>query len=426
MPAHAAGLAISPSTDAQAAAIEAFADGFLSYRTYMVDALAAAEAAPGHPLLDAMAAALHLFAEAPGADGLARPFLARAQAAAANPREAAWIASVAAWAEGDAPRAAAIAAGGARAHPADLALAKLAQYHCFNLGDLDGLLAAALPGLAARPDEAYAHGMAAFGFEQLDRLGEAETHARRALDLRDGVEPWASHALAHVHLTRGACDQGAAELEAAAPRWRNLNSFAHTHLHWHLALFRIARGRLDDALALWDAEVWGRDPACSQDQAGAVSLLARIELAGGEAGDRWARLRPWLEARAGDTTLPFLALHYLLGLTRAGARDAAATLADAIARRTGPAWTRAAQPAAAAIMARARGDWGAASDRLGAALPGMLAIGGSHAQRDLFDQLLLDSLERAGRRGDARAMLGARRARDPADVPARAALGRLG
>ena len=416
---------LSPATPAQQAGILAFQRGFLTYRTTMVDALAAAEEAPGHPMLDAMAAALHLFAEAPGAAGLARPFLARAQVAHhATGRERAWIASIAAWADADTARAAAIAEAALRDRPADLALAKLAQYHFFNLGDQAGLLRAALPGLAACAHIGEVHGMAAFGFEQLHRLDEAEAHARRALDLAAGNEPWASHALAHVRLTRGQCDEGAAELEAAAPSWQGLNSFAHTHLYWHLALFRIARGRLAEALVLFDREVWGRDPAYSQDQAGAVSLLARIELAGGDVGDRWARLRPWLEPRAGDTTLPFLSLHYLLGLVRSGASEAAAALAQAIARVPGTAWQRAATPAARAIMAGGRGDWTGAADQMGVALTAMLAIGGSHAQRDLFDQLHLDWLARAGRWAQAQPLLEARRARDPADRSVRAALDR--
>ncbi len=417
---------LSPATPAQAAGIVAFQRGFLTYRTEMADALPAAEANPGHPLLDAMAAALHLFAEAPGAADAAGPFLARARAAGGTARERAWIASIAAWAAGDAGRAARIAEAGAREHPADLALAKLAQYHFFNLGNLPGLLRAALPGLAACPHVAEAHGMAAFGHEQLSQLEAAEAHARRALELAEGNEPWASHALAHVHLTRGACEAGADELAAAAPRWRDLNSFAHTHLHWHLALFRIARGRLADALDLYDHEVWGRDPAYSQDQAGAVALLARIELAGGDVGGRWAELRPWLEARAQDTTLPFLALHYLLGLTRAGAGEAALALAGAIRRESGPAWRLAAAPAAQAMLARARGDWAAAARLLGEALPHLLLVGGSHAQRDLFEQLHIDSLVRGRQAAAAQPLLASRLARDPADFTALAMRARTG
>ena len=54
----------------------------------------------------------------------------------------------------------------------------------------------------------------------------------------------------------------------------------YTHNWWHLALFYISEGRFAEALAVYDRHVWARDRSYSQDQIGAVSLLARLELAG--------------------------------------------------------------------------------------------------------------------------------------------------
>ncbi|MFS2052988.1 tetratricopeptide repeat protein, partial [Variovorax sp. CT11-76] len=52
--------------------------------------------------------------------------------------------------------------------------------------------------------------------------------------------------------------------------------------------------------------------------------------------------------------------------------------------------------AAHGLRAHARGDLAAAIDGLGTALPRMIEIGGSHAQRDLFEQVYLDALVRSG------------------------------
>ena len=52
--------------------------------------------------------------------------------------------------------------------------------------------------------------------------------------------------------------------------------------------------------------------------------------------------------------------------------------------------------AGACLRAHARGDLAAAIDGLGTALPRMIEIGGSHAQRDLFEQVYLDALVRRG------------------------------
>ena len=47
-------------------------------------------------------------------------------------------------------------------------------------------------------------------------------------------------------------------------------------------------------------------------------------------------------------------------------------------------------------LAHARGDWPQAVAGLEAALPRLVAIGGSHAQRDLFAQIHIDALRRSG------------------------------
>jgi hypothetical protein len=53
-------------------------------------------------------------------------------------------------------------------------------------------------------------------------------------------------------------------------------------------------------------------------------------------------------------------------------------------------------PAAHGLVAHARSDLAAAIEGLGTALPRMIEIGGSHAQRDLFEQVYLDALVRSG------------------------------
>jgi hypothetical protein len=63
---------------------------------------------------------------------------------------------------------------------------------------------------------------------------------------------------------------------------------------------------------------------------------------------------------------------------------------------TAAVWREVALPAAHGLMAHARGDHANAVRHLGSALPRMLEVGGSHAQRDLFEQIHLDALVRSG------------------------------
>ncbi|RYF67868.1 MAG: tetratricopeptide repeat protein, partial [Comamonadaceae bacterium] len=357
-----------------------------------------------HPYVQACHAALQMFAESREATSHAQPFIrsAQRQATRANAREQRFIGAVAAWVAGDLRQAIRLHEEQAREFPRDLLSLKLGQYHCFNLGDCAGMLRLALLALPHAADVPQMHGMLAFGYEQCHLMREAELSARHAIALQR-KEPWAHHALAHVMLTEGRLHEGLAFMEDVSETWTGLNSFMLTHNWWHLALFLIDLDRGDEALAVHDQHCWGVVKDYSQDQVGAVSLLARLELAGVPVGKRWQDLADHLQGRTSDHVLPFLDLQYLYGLARAGRPEADTLLAhiEAFAPQapeaTRAAWQRVCVPAAQGLLAHARGRHGEAADQLGAALPRMIEIGGSHAQRDLFGQIWLDALMRCGR-----------------------------
>ena len=60
-------------------------------------------------------------------------------------------------------------------------------------------------------------------------------------------------------------------------------------------------------------------------------------------------------------------------------------------------WQQVCVPAAQGLLAHAQGDWATAVEQLGTALPRLVEIGGSRAQRDLFHQIWLDALQRNGK-----------------------------
>ncbi len=121
--------------------------------------------------------------------------------------------------------------------------------------------------------------------------------------------------------------------------------------------------------------------------------------------------------------LPFLTLQYLYGLARAGRPEASVLLAQVRqAADTAPpfareVWREVALPGCEGLYAYAHGDYGAAWHHLVASVPRMAEAGGSHAQRDLFEQILLDTAIRSGRRAAAQQLLELRRRADPDGVP---------
>lgn len=414
---------VTPGRAATRAAIDGFVAGFIGYDPRILEVLPAADEDPGHCLANAYAGWLWMFSESPAGAVNARRYLERARGslAGALPRERLTVELLARWIEGDIDGATAAADLILAQSPRDLAALKLHQYLNFNRGNCPEMLRVALDALPAAGDVAQLHGMLAFAYEQCHLLPEAEAAARQALAMHPS-EPWAQHALAHVMITQGRIDEGIAFLEASTGDWDGLTSFMYTHNWWHLAVFYISAGRFDEALAIYDEHVWARDRDYSQDQVGAVSLLARLELAGQRVGERWQDLARYLAGRTADVLEPFLTLQYLFGLARAG-RPEADELLRAVERRARQApaavrdvWTDVAYPVALGLVAYARGDYAACRARLGPALGRMLEIGGSHAQRDLFQQIYVDSLVRSGARVAAQQLLEERRRGEPYGV----------
>ncbi|MEI9983792.1 MAG: hypothetical protein WDN69_11645, partial [Aliidongia sp.] len=415
---------VTGAGDATLAAIDDFVGGFLGYETRALGILAAAEADPECCVANLYAGALVMLTETPNDAAHAARYLHRAEQAArhATTHERGQVRFLELWSRNEIPAALVLAEELAAANPRDLVLVKLHHYLAFNLGNAPSMLRIALAVAPHTADVAQSHGMLAFAYEECHLIAEAEAAAETALRLTR-KEPWAQHALAHISLSRGAIDTGSAFLEDMQDSWTGLNSFMLTHLWWHQCLFYLSQGRFDRVLAIYDEIGCGIDKSYSQDQIGAVSLLARIELAGVEIGQRWQALGQHLAARAEDTVQPFLSLQYLYGLARAG-RPEAETLLAAIRRRAEtaadfvrPTWRDVALPMAEALVAHAEGRYPAALAGLDTALPRLAEIGGSHAQRDLFLQIRLDALRRAGHWNAAQQELETRRRHDPVGVP---------
>lgn len=418
------GNAVTTDRPDTVAGIDAFVQGFLNYERGAAAIVPAADADPSNALANAYAAMLWLLLESPEGWVKAAPYLDRAREAAQRitPRERIALAMAEAWAGRDIPAVIRLGEQAADEHPRDLALAKITQYHAFNRGDAPGLLRVARAVVPANDDLASAHAMLAFALEECHDLRGAERAARAAMDRR-ASDPWAHHALAHVMLTEGRDEEADTFLSGVADTWTDLNSFMLSHNMWHLALVWIEQGRSENVMRTLWGRVWGIWKDYSQDQAGAVSLLARLELLGLEAGDRWQDVAEYLAPRVNEHVLPFLDLHYVYGLARAGRREADTLLLNLSARAADEAtpsvWREVALPAAQGLVAHARGDHRVAVRHLWPVMPRLAEIGGSHAQRDLFEQILTDALIRSGHLAAAQDRLAQRLRGNPRSAPTR-------
>jgi hypothetical protein len=168
------------------------------------------------------------------------------------------------------------------------------------------------------------------------------------------------------------------------------------------------RGEIDRVFALYDNEIRRDHTDDYRDIANASSLLMRLELEGISVGNRWEELAALAEARVGDGCLAFADLHYMLALCGGGQDEAMHRLirrmhvdavqngseSDRVMRRPGV-------EAAKGLMAFCEGRHAAAFTSLDAARGRMQDVGGSHAQRDVFERITIEAAIRAGALQDA-------------------------
>ena len=122
-------------------------------------------------------------------------------------------------------------------------------------------------------------------------------------------------------------------------------------------------------------------------------------LKGIQTADRWQTLVPHLLPRLHEHALPFQDLHYVYALARAEqttlayemlvSMHAHAQSLEPMLRRQ---WTEITIPAAQGLIAHATRNWQNAITHLQPILPRLEFIGGSHAQRQVFEQVYLDAL----------------------------------
>jgi tetratricopeptide (TPR) repeat protein len=299
--------------------------------------------------------------------------------------------------------------------PDDSFAAKLSHALRFMLGDVRRMLAS-IDQVVRRCDPAHEHlgyllGCQAFALEENGDYAEAERAGREAV-LRAPRDAWGVHAIAHVHEMTGQARAGVDWLVTHERNISHCNNFSG-HVFWHLALFRLELGDVAGVLQLYDDKIRAERTDDFRDIANAASLLGRLTVEGVPVGDRWEELADISERRILDQSLVFADLHYSLALAGAGRADKAEALVRALHEAHGSDDQSKLAHALGATMADAIRAWGEGDHARAAGL--LMSsrrmrqkIGGSHAQRDIFEQITIDSLIRCGRRDEARVLLGER------------------
>ncbi len=325
-------------------------------------------------------------------------------AGAITKREAGWIDALDCWLADSPTGAIAALETVLRDAPQDTLTAKASHGIRFILGDARGMRRSVERVLHAHgpdhPLRGYLLGCHAFTLEETGEYAAAEAAGLEGLTYAPD-DAWGLHAVAHVHDMRAEPDAGIALIENNAPAWDQSNNFRY-HVWWHKALLHLDRGERDVALALYDSQIRADKTDDYRDIANATSLLMRLELEGMNVSNRWDELGALAENRIDDGCIVFADLHYQLALSGAAKGAASEAMLARFARdakQSGDMATRVADPGMAALTglnAFAEGRYGDAFMHMADARPKMQTIGGSHAQRDVFERMTIDAGLRSG------------------------------
>ena len=160
-------------------------------------------------------------------------------------------------------------------NPTDMLALKFAHTAYFYMGsgkEISDSVARVIPLWSnSTPLYGYLHGMYAFGLTQINKLTQAESAARKALEI-NRRDTWATHAISHVNEYNGEHERGIQFLLETENDW---SSCAHLvpHNYWHLALYYLEKSEYEKVIDILDTKL-------KSDLANGASLMLRLKMDG--------------------------------------------------------------------------------------------------------------------------------------------------
>ena len=261
----------------------------------------------------------------------------------------------------------------------------------------------------------------AFGHHESGLLDKALRLAEASLKTRpDNAD--ASHSVAHVLFERGESRDGAQFLEQWTRDYDRRAPF-YVHLAWHYCLFELSQGHYAKVLDLYNRRI---QPAVAAGDGGALSdaaaLVWRIMLYSETVPDiDWQALRSLAEPAIRTEGTAYRDVHAALALAGANDWKRMTALLDRIQARATSGDTLASEimvPLLEGLQRFAHEEPEEALELLEplfgpAAMDQIARIGGSHAQREVLEDTLLECCLETGRFDKAETMLRTRLSRRP-------------
>lgn len=286
-------------------------------------------------------------------------------------------------------------------HPTDMLALKFSHDAYFYMGaqtQMRDSVARVLPYWKPHmPLSGYLKGIYSFGLLETRFYDQAEKVAMEGLALTPD-DAWSVHSVAHVYEMKAEVEKGLKFMEAREKDWQVSDVLA-SHNYWHWALYFIEKEQYEAALQIYDSQVLRRCKASGSmlDTVDACSMLCRLEMEGVCVKDRWRELLQVTQPHTDDHVTLFNDLHFLmvsLGAKESGTSRRLLEGLQELAKEPGDnqqlqlAGTIGV-PMCQAMMEYDQGNYNRAVEILYPLRYRIVDIGGSDAQRDLFNQLLI-------------------------------------
>jgi hypothetical protein len=224
--------------------------------------------------------------------------------------------------------------------------------------------------------------------------------------------------MAHVEYETGNAESGARFLGDWLVGYDAANQL-YVHSYWHLALFELAAGNVERVIELYDRVI--RPEVSTSPALGTVadsaSLLWRCNLTERmPATLPFEPLADWARTTFRQPGMTWADAHCMIAWAAVNDDARLGQLIGQLRERVagGKVYAGAMLPTLGeAFQAFAAEDWARSADTFDSVADEVIRLGGSHAQRDVFEETRIEANARAGRLDVARQLLEARLDRRP-------------
>jgi Tfp pilus assembly protein PilF len=247
-------------------------------------------------------------------------------------------------------------------------------------------------------DDWWLQGLLGFAQVEVGQFDRAEKSIAKSL-AANPRNAHGAHFQSHLYYETGQTDAGYAFITDWQSAYEKEGQM-HCHIAWHIALWALARGDVDEMWRIVDSDIdprgaWGPPLNVMVDLA---AVLYRAELAGVAVPQaRWQVVCDYAAKHFPNPGLGFADAHAALAYAMAGRTEA---LKRIISGAKGPA-ADLVRSLAEAFAAIAGQNWSRANALLTHALWDHARLGGSRAQRDLIEYASVGVLLRLGRHDEA-------------------------